>query len=124
MKYTFKSEDAGIGGFTNTVEFEASHIDDVIANFELFLKGSGFHFAGVLDFQEEEEVPVFDEPDVPDLTVWNSMIDTLTQEPEPETQEPEDVNTNEERCIRCGLRKSVMQGVMCWDNKCPLANSV
>jgi hypothetical protein len=118
MKYTFKSEDDGIGGFTNTVEFEANHIDDVIANFELFLKGSGFHFGGVLDFQEED-VTEFDKPDVPDLTVWNSMIDTLTQEPV-----QEDETTHDEKCIRCGISKSVMQGAMCWDNKCPLANSV
>jgi hypothetical protein len=115
MKYTFKSEDDGIGGFTNTVEFEANHIDDVIANFELFLKGSGFHFGGVLDFQDEV-VTEFDGPDAPDLTVWNSMIDTLTQE---SVQEPESVN-----CIRCGISKTVMQGAMCWDNKCPLEKSV
>jgi hypothetical protein len=114
MKYTFKSEDDGIGGFTNTVEFEANHIDDVIANFELFLKGSGFHFGGVLDFQEEG-VTEFDEPDAPDLTVWNSMIDTLTQEPELD---------NSVKCVRCGISKAVMQGAMCWDNKCPLEKSV
>lgn len=114
MKYTFKCEDEGFGGFTNTVEFEANHIDDVIANFELFLKGSGFHFSGVLDFQEEEVTRVFDEPEAPDLTVWNSMIDTLTQEPVQE----------DEKCLRCGISKSVMQGAMCWDNKCPLEKSV
>jgi hypothetical protein len=118
MKYTFKSEDDGIGGFTNTVEFEANHIDDVIANFELFLKGSGFHFGGVLDFQEEG-VTEFDEPDAPDLTVWNSMIDTLTQESVQEPEIDESVN-----CIRCGISKSVMQGATCWDNKCPLEKSV
>lgn len=115
MKYTFKCEDEGLGYFTNTVEFEANHIDDVIANFELFLKGSGFHFGGVLDFQEEG-VPEIDEPDA-DLKVWSSMIDTLTQEPLESTK-------HKETCPRCNLTKETMQGVMCWDSQCPVRNQV
>jgi len=35
--------------FSNTLEFEAEVLPDVIGNFELFLKGSGFAFDGHVD---------------------------------------------------------------------------
>jgi hypothetical protein len=37
------------GSFKNTLEFEADGLDDVIANMEIFLKGCGFFFGGILD---------------------------------------------------------------------------
>lgn len=38
-----------------TVEFDAVHINDVVSEFELFLRGAGFNPAGTLDFISDEE---------------------------------------------------------------------
>jgi hypothetical protein len=42
------------GSFKNTVEFKADGLEDVIANIEIFLKGSGFFFDGALDVHDGE----------------------------------------------------------------------
>lgn len=40
--------------FSNTLEFTAEQLPDVIGNFELFLKGSGFAFDGHVDIAPSE----------------------------------------------------------------------
>ena len=40
-----------------TVEFNGESLDDIINEFEMFLKGCGFNFNGHLDFVTEEEPP-------------------------------------------------------------------
>lgn len=42
MKFTFSAEMTQGDAFCNTLEFECEHISDVLANFELFLKGTGY----------------------------------------------------------------------------------
>jgi hypothetical protein len=37
--------------FSNTLEFDAEMLPDVIGNFELFLRGAGFVFDGHVDIQ-------------------------------------------------------------------------
>jgi hypothetical protein len=37
-----------------TVEFNAVRIDDLITEFEMFLRGAGFSFDGHLDFVKDE----------------------------------------------------------------------
>lgn len=39
-----------------TVEFEASHLDGIIGEFENFLRGSGFYFDGELIIYKEESL--------------------------------------------------------------------
>ena len=39
----------------NTYEFEVEFLDDVVQEFETFLRGSGFYFNGNLDFVEEQK---------------------------------------------------------------------
>lgn len=51
-KYTFTCEQ--YDGSTITVSCEKDGLIDVIENFEFFLRGSGFHFNGVLDIVNEE----------------------------------------------------------------------
>jgi hypothetical protein len=41
--------DDGRTTFSNTLEFDAEMLPDVIGNFELFLKGAGFAFDGHVD---------------------------------------------------------------------------
>ena len=40
--------------FSNTLEFDAEMLPDVIGNFELFLKGAGFAFDGHVDITPSE----------------------------------------------------------------------
>ena len=48
MKYKLEVQDDR--GFKNTLEFEADYIGDVVENFELFLRGSGFHQDSIRDY--------------------------------------------------------------------------
>ena len=43
------TDDEGNTTFSNTLEFTAEQLPDVVGNFELFLKGSGFAFDGHVD---------------------------------------------------------------------------
>ena len=38
------------GNEKTTVEFEKEFLPEVLENFEMFLRGSGYHFDGTLDF--------------------------------------------------------------------------
>jgi len=52
-KFTFICEHSGPHN-RNTHEIEAEFLDDVVQEFETFLRGSGFYFDGNLDFVEEQ----------------------------------------------------------------------
>jgi hypothetical protein len=50
-KYKLVMED---DGYKNTLKFDSDDLSDVIANMEIFLKGCGFIFDGVLDIHTGE----------------------------------------------------------------------
>jgi hypothetical protein len=58
-----------------TVEFDAVALNDVVSEFELFLRGAGFNPYGTLDFVSDEEqewhAEEWDTPqdDIPDFTI-------------------------------------------------------
>lgn len=53
-KFTFIREDSSyVGNAKQTIEFSAVTLDDVLAQFEDFLKGAGFVFDGRLDFVQD-----------------------------------------------------------------------
>jgi len=56
MKYIFKQID-DISGHNaeTTVEFSADSLPDILEHFEMFIRGSGFHPTGILDFVDEED---------------------------------------------------------------------
>lgn len=57
-RYRFSVDNENEDGrtdFSNTLEFDATTLDDVLGNFELFLKGSGFVFSGHLTFEQSLE---------------------------------------------------------------------
>ena len=61
-KFTFICEEeampfADAVSSKRTVEFKAETISDIVNEFEMFLKGCGFHFSGHLDFVSDEEPP-------------------------------------------------------------------
>lgn len=60
-KFTFICEDDPMpfmAGVTTkrTIEFDASHLDQIITEFDLFLRGAGFNPSGVLDYVQDEEL--------------------------------------------------------------------
>jgi len=76
MKYIFKQIDNISGRFAETtVEFHADSLPDILEQFEMFLRGSGFHPSGTLDFVED------------DCEEWhNEEFDTPQEEPHGWTQ--------------------------------------
>jgi hypothetical protein len=40
---------------TTTKEFDSEYLSDVVENFEMFLRGCGYHFNGHLDFVQDDE---------------------------------------------------------------------
>ena len=56
MKYIFKQIDDISGHNTETtIEFSADSLPDILEHFEMFIRGSGFHPTGILDFVDEED---------------------------------------------------------------------
>jgi hypothetical protein len=104
MKYIFKQID-NISGHCaeTTVEFSADSLPDILEHFEMFLRGSGFHFSGTLDFVPDEEyygeIPDFDPPT---------------------DQQHCFAEANDKLCHRCGLTKNQLGESFCYDNNCGL----
>ena len=65
----FRGEENGVAS-KHTTEFRADDLTTMLENFELFLRGAGFHFDGVIDVVKpeedemwsEEEIELFSEP--------------------------------------------------------------
>lgn len=57
-KFTFTCEHNS--NHKSTLEFEGDFLNDVVSEFELFLRGCGFYFDGNLDFVTQEKEEVFD----------------------------------------------------------------
>jgi hypothetical protein len=110
---------------TLTQEFRADELTTVIENFEMFLRGAGFHFNGQLDIVnvdewnedsdgiEEFETPQFDEEEIKKR--WDATIQSMMNPPK--------FRASEEKCSVCNIAKSQMKGHRCWDTKCPILES-
>lgn len=62
------------GDSTLTVNFSKITLEDIVSEFENFLRGSGFHFEGRLDFVSDD---VFDNPnedDLDDVDQWFNQV--------------------------------------------------
>jgi hypothetical protein len=131
MKITLKCEQPNYDVFTGkegsierTVihEFVAPSLSDALENYEMFLRGIGFHFDGQLDivtddYVSEKEVDYeSDEGPVPSQ-VMNQMVDQLLKNA---NVQPLQSEGSENICSRCGLSKTLMQQHVCWDNICPV----
>lgn len=57
-KFTFTCEHDS--NHKSTMEYEAEFLQDVVSEFELFLRGCGYYFDGNLEFVTEEKEEVFD----------------------------------------------------------------
>ena len=58
MKYIFKQiDDISGANAVTTVEFSADYLPDILQHFEMFIRGSGFHPTGTLDYVNDFEEP-------------------------------------------------------------------
>jgi hypothetical protein len=95
MKYIFKQID-DISGHKSetTLEFSADSLPDILEHFEMFLRGSGFHPSGTLDFVNYDDCEVwhneeFDTPQEEPVYTWNNTSATW---PFPKSNPTEDVS--------------------------------
>ena len=132
MNYIFKQIDNISGRFAETtVDFNADSLTDVLDQFELFLRGSGFYFTGKLDFVNDDDCEPewhneeFDTPQEEPSATWPFPKQTSTQEEwngvAPSTAMQWTVNElmKRSKCSVCGISLEVMENQACWDNKCP-----
>jgi hypothetical protein len=134
-RYTFTCEHFDYNDFNgeeqnvaskHTTQFRADDLTTMLENFEMFLRGSGFHFKGKLDFFDDEEWDNSDEEenDFESETirerVMNHIVKDLLQKNEKVEDEYGDIFAkNEEKCELCKLPVDVMQIHQCFDPKCP-----
>jgi hypothetical protein len=98
-----------------TVEFNAETLDDILNEFEMFLRGAGFHFEGHLDFVNEDDFIQFEneEDDLEESNQrWASTVHSLMNPPR--------FRANATTCEVCGLNKEMMATHHCYDDNCPV----
>lgn len=98
-----------------TVEFNAETLDDILNEFEMFLRGAGFHFEGHLDFVNEDDFIQFEneEDDLEESKQrWNATVHSLMNPPR--------FRANATTCDVCGLNKEMMATHHCYDDNCPI----
>jgi hypothetical protein len=130
MKITLKCEQPNYDVFTGkegsiertvTHEFVAPCLSDALENYEMFLRGIGFHFDGQLDIVTDEVVEDNNNYQSVDeqisSQVFEQMVGSLVNNAK---VGPIDQSQDVENCSRCGLSKSLMQQHVCWDNICPV----
>ena len=135
MKYIFKQVDNISGHNTETtIEFDADYLPDILQHFEMFLRGSGFHASGTLDFVGEDEYfedgPQFEpaEENYEDTHEWTQTLRDDGEWPFSNTgsavmdwtaaqlirpPKMEDV------CPICKIDMQTMSTHECWDKNCP-----
>jgi hypothetical protein len=152
MKYIFKQID-DISGHKSetTIEFSADYLPHILEHFEMFLRGSGFHPSGTLDFvnYDDCELEFSDEElDAPqeETHEWTQTLRDDAEWPFPKQRPaqnewngvapsvamqwtvnelmkgPMTVQSNAEKCSICGISFDVMANQKCWDVKCPIGN--
>ncbi len=96
-----------------TVEFNAETLGDIVNEFEMFLRGAGFHFEGHLDIVNEDDFNQF-EDEVGDQEEsnqrWVSTVHSLMNPPK----------FRANGCEVCGLDKTMMKSHNCYDDNCPV----
>ena len=143
MKYIFKQVD-NISGHNaeTTIELSADTLSTILEHFEMFIRGSGFHPSGVLDFVDVDECEEwhneeFDTPQEESSAIWPFPKQRPTQEewngvaPSVAMQwtvnelmkGPMTVQSITEKCSICGISLESMKNQKCWDIKCPIGNN-
>jgi hypothetical protein len=149
MKYIFKQVD-DISGHNaeTTIEFSADYLPTILEHFEMFIRGSGFHPTGILEFVDYEDpytTPKFEcaeenyeDDDVEETHEWTQTLRDDSEWPFPK-QRPGDLNSDttgsavmdwtaaqlirppkmEDICPVCKIDTQTMLNHECWDKNCP-----
>jgi hypothetical protein len=149
MKYIFKQVD-DISGHNaeTTIEFSAEYLPTILEHFEMFIRGSGFHPSGTLEFVDYEDpytTPKFEcaeenyeDDDVEETHEWTQTLRDDSEWPFPK-QRPGDLNSDttgsavmdwtaaqlirppkmEDVCPVCKIDNKTMLSHECWDKNCP-----
>jgi hypothetical protein len=148
MKYIFKQVD-DISGHNaeTTIEFSADTLSTILEHFEMFIRGSGFHPTGTLEFVDYEDpytTPKFEcaeenyEDENEETHEWTQTLRDDSEWPFPK-QRPGDLNSDntgsavmdwtaaqlirppkmEDVCPVCKIDMKTMLNHECWDNNCP-----
>ena len=126
-RYTFTCEHFDYNNFTgkengvaskHTTEFRADDLTTMLENFEMFLRGAGFHFDGVIDvvnpdadddiFREEDDEAKFE---ANSKVIEHIVADLLRQQ---------EIQELQGKCEVCGIDKQVMAVHKCFDDNCPI----
>jgi hypothetical protein len=94
-----------------TVEFNAETLNDILNEFEMFLRGAGFHFDGRLDIVNEDDyIQPEEELETTQTGSWEWTVNSLMNPPK----------FRANGCEVCGLDKSMMKSHNCYDDNCPV----
>ena len=149
MKYIFKQIDNISGrNAETTIEFSADTLSTILEHFEMFIRGSGFHPTGILEFVDYEDpytTPKFEcaeenyeDDDVEETHEWTQTLRDDGEWPFPK-QRPGDLNSDntgsavmdwtaaqlirppkmEDVCPVCKIDNKTMLSHECWDKNCP-----
>jgi hypothetical protein len=114
MKYTFICEDQFFSKWKNSIEFECDTIDEVVENFNLFLRGSGFNFQlGVIE--DEETQSSYTENNSSDDSM-KFILDSLSMW----QSDANRVQNQIEKCEVCELPSNIVSRYNCTDPICPV----
>ena len=148
MKYIFKQVD-NISGHNaeTTIEFSADYLPTILEHFEMFLRGSGFHPTGTLEFVDYEDpytTPKFEcaeenyEEENEETHEWTQTLRDDSEWPFPK-QRPGDLSLDttgsavmdwtaaqlirppkmKDVCPVCTIDMKTMLDHKCWDSNCP-----
>lgn len=124
MKYTLTCEDNVTNNWKIASEFEADFIDDVIDNFELFLRGCGFSPNVKVTIQDNDDTlqKVIDEMyDEVDREVSNNVmgftVDSLSM------WDSDSKKLESDNCTICGFSLAIADRHECFENLCPVKNA-
>jgi hypothetical protein len=110
----FRGEENGVTS-KHTTEFRADDLNTMLENFELFLRGAGFHFDGVIDVVN---------PDANDDIFHDEngevVNDTWSKVLERHLTDMENNDIQRGICEVCKLPLETMLQHNCFDEQCPL----
>ncbi len=134
-KFTFICEDDPMpfsDGIVSkkTVEFNGESLDNIISEFEMFLKGCGFQFNGQLDFvdnhsdsfdySEEPSEWYNEEFKTPQSDPWTKIVNRHEEDLEQQYLNNVFGSSDYIICPICKFSKKTMEGHKCWDPNCPI----
>ena len=130
MKYIFKQIDDISGNKAETtIEFTTDYLPTILEHFEMFLRGSGFHPSGTLDFVEEEEYfedcpqfePAEENYDEPVKEEWSFPLQKESESTVMDWTAAQLIRPPKMKdvCPICKIDMQTMSTHECWDKNCP-----